>query len=80
VGVILYQLLTGAVPFHGDTTVQLLAKVLTQDPPPMEFEAPHEGARLQIEAVTMKALAKEPEDRFSSARAFREALDGCLLF
>lgn len=80
VGVILYQLLTGGVPFHGDTTVQLLAKVLTQDPPPMDFQAPHEGARLQIEAVTMKALAKEPEDRFETARAFREALDGCLLF
>jgi len=80
VGVILYQLLTGRVPFQGDTTVQLLAKVLTQDPPPMQFEAPHDGARAQIEAVTLKALSKKPEDRFESARAFRESLDGCLLF
>jgi serine/threonine protein kinase len=80
VGVILYQLLTGRVPFHGETTVQLLAKVLTQAPPPMEFDAPSESAREQIERVTLQALAKEPEDRFESARAFRVALDGCLLF
>ncbi|NJK89225.1 MAG: serine/threonine protein kinase [Myxococcales bacterium] len=80
VGVILYQLLTGDVPFQGESTVQLLAKVLTQAPAPMRFDAPSEASRRQIEAVTFRALSKEPEDRFESARVFRQALDDCLVF
>ncbi|MGF1510461.1 MAG: protein kinase [Myxococcota bacterium] len=76
IGVILYQLLTGHVPFDGESTVQLLAKVLTQAPPTMEFEADSPAIRDHLRAVTMKALAKEPEDRFTSAKAFLEALDG----
>jgi serine/threonine protein kinase len=76
VGVILYQLLTGRVPFDGESTVQLLAKVLTQPPPEMDFECPNPSVRAHLQAVTLKALAKEPEDRFDSAQAFLEALDG----
>lgn len=78
VGVILYQLLTGRVPFDGDSTVQLLAKVLTQDPPPIEVQLPAHLAE-QLEAVVQQALAKEPEERFADARAFRRALEDCLL-
>ncbi len=79
VGVILYQLLVGTVPFDGESTVQLLAKVLTQQPPPMVFSAPNEEARSRVEALTMRALAKEPDERFPSAQAFRQAIDACLV-
>lgn len=77
VGVILYQLLTGRVPFEGDSTVQLLAKVLTQDPPPLQVQGARESTRQALEQVVFQALAKEPEDRFASARAFRRALEAC---
>ncbi|MEM6367986.1 MAG: protein kinase [Myxococcota bacterium] len=75
VGVILYQLLTGKVPFEGDSTVQLLAKVLTQAPPPMEFEAAHPVVREELTRIAFRALAKEAEDRFASAAAFKRALE-----
>ncbi len=75
VGVILYQLLTGRVPFEGDSTVQLLAKVLTQTPPPMEVDSPDPAVREELTRIAFKALAKEAADRFSSAVAFKRALE-----
>lgn len=72
IGVILYFLLTGRVPFDGDNTVQILSRVLTQDPPPIDL--PGEPRLPQIQAFWDRALAKEPSDRFESAEAMQIAL------
>jgi tetratricopeptide (TPR) repeat protein len=72
-GVVLYQMLTGRLPFEGPTTLSVLHKIGTETPPPpSQFRADLDPA---LEAVVQKALARRPEDRFASAREFAEALD-----
>jgi len=64
-GIVLYEMLTGKVPFSGDTPVEIAMKHLSQVPkPPSELRAdvPHD-----LDAVVMRAIAKDPEQRYSSA-------------
>ena len=71
-GVLLYQLLTGERPFDGSFT-SIMHKVLNTEPSaPSQLDAalPH-----AIDAVVLKAIAKHPQDRYSSASAFASALD-----
>jgi serine/threonine protein kinase len=72
-GVVLYQMLTGRLPYEGPTTLSVLHKIASEaPPPPSHFRADLDPA---LEAVIQKALARRPEDRFRAARAFAEALD-----
>ena len=77
-GIILYQLLTGRTPFVADTALAVVLKHITEppEPPATHYAGVHKG----LEAVCMRALAKDRNDRFQTARAMRsairEALDG----
>jgi serine/threonine-protein kinase len=65
VGIVLYEMLTGAVPFTGDTPLEIAMKHLSATPePPSEQrpEVPHE-----LDAIVLRALAKRPEDRYQTA-------------
>jgi len=65
VGVVLYEMLTGSVPFTGDTPLEIAMKHLSATPePPSEKrpEVPHELA-----SIVLRALAKRPEDRYQTA-------------
>jgi beta-lactam-binding protein with PASTA domain/tRNA A-37 threonylcarbamoyl transferase component Bud32 len=65
VGVVLYELLTGVVPFSGDTPVEIAMKHLSSTPEPpstKRAEVPRE-----LDLVVMRALAKDPADRYQSA-------------
>jgi serine/threonine-protein kinase len=65
VGIVLYEMLTGAVPFTGDTPLEIAMKHLSAIPePPSEQrpEVPHE-----LDSIVLRALAKRPEDRYQSA-------------
>ncbi len=65
VGVVLYELLTGEVPFTGDTPVEIAMKHLSQAPKrPSEIrpEVPRD-----VDAIALRALAKDPADRYQSA-------------
>jgi serine/threonine protein kinase len=67
-GVVLFQLLTGVLPFEGGTTAATLRKIVQDPPPPLgEYlkDCPPE-----LEGVVQKALAKNREDRYSSAEDF----------
>jgi serine/threonine-protein kinase len=64
-GVVLYEMLTGKVPFSGDTPVEIAMKHLSQVPElPSQLRSniPHD-----LDAVVMRALAKDPEQRYASA-------------
>src|SRR5438874_6587223 len=65
VGVVLYELLTGVVPFSGDTPVEIAMKHLStapEPPSPRRAEIPRE-----LDLVVLRALAKDPADRYPSA-------------
>jgi serine/threonine-protein kinase len=70
-GVIVFEVLTGRRPFEG-TTAALVRKVLGEVPPVPSSIEPRLTAAL--DRVILQALAKKPENRFSSARAFLHAL------
>ena len=64
-GIVLYEMLTGKVPFSGDTPVEIAMKHLSQVPEPpskLRPELPHD-----LDAVIMRALAKDPDQRYASA-------------
>jgi serine/threonine protein kinase len=65
-GAVLYNLLTGRVPFAGTTSGEVLDKVVHAQPPAIarfNYDVP-----LELERITLKLLAKDPERRFQSAR------------
>jgi serine/threonine-protein kinase len=64
-GIVVYEMLTGKVPFTGDTPVEIAMKHLSAVPdPPSELR---EGIPHELDAVVMRALAKDPEQRYGSA-------------
>src|SRR5438128_770348 len=72
VGVILYELLTGVVPFEGETAVAIAFKQVAADPRPPSALNPAVPAGL--DAIVLRALAKDPARRYASADEFLDAL------
>jgi serine/threonine-protein kinase len=72
VGVILYQLLTGRVPFEAENAIGVVLKHVTEDPPRPSSINP--VVHPKLEAVCLKAMSKKPEDRYANARAMRADL------
>jgi serine/threonine-protein kinase len=64
-GVVLYELLTGEAPFEGDTPVEIAMRHLSTVPEPPSALRPDLPRELDL--VVMRALAKDPEDRYQSA-------------
>lgn len=71
-GVVLYEMLTGELPFQGDTVVAVAMKHLQDDPPSLRERNPRVPAML--EQIVLRALAKTVEDRWSSAGQLGKAL------
>jgi len=75
-GVVLYELVTGRRPYHADTPVAVLLKHANDPlPPPRQFAPTLPSA---VEQVLVKALAKKPEDRYTTMGAFADALETAL--
>jgi eukaryotic-like serine/threonine-protein kinase len=74
VGVILYELLTGTVPFAGKPPMATMTAQLTEKPMAPRTRAPHREISPALEAVVMGALEKGRQDRYQSASALHEAL------
>jgi eukaryotic-like serine/threonine-protein kinase len=66
-GAVLYQALTGDPPFAGENTAVVLHRVLTADPDPLRVR--RRAVPPELEAVCLKCLAKDPDDRYESAAA-----------
>ncbi len=74
-GVVLFELLTGRLPFAADNPVAMMMAHQNQ-PPPFPSQYFPGGVSPAVQAATMRALAKRPEDRFPSADGFLDALMG----
>jgi predicted Ser/Thr protein kinase len=72
-GIVLYQLLTGSVPFKAETPSSVIYKHVYETPPPPRTINP--AISPEAESVVLKAIAKKPEDRFQNPVEFREALE-----
>jgi serine/threonine-protein kinase len=77
IGVILYECLTGRVPFEGDTPVAIALKQISEQPIPPSHLNPEVSPAL--DAVVMKALQREPSMRFGDSDEFIAALDAAML-
>src|SRR5258707_3995357 len=73
VGIILYELLTGRVPFEGESAVTIALKQVNEQPvPPSAFNA---FVTPELEAVVIRALEQDPARRFADADEFIAALE-----
>jgi beta-lactam-binding protein with PASTA domain/tRNA A-37 threonylcarbamoyl transferase component Bud32 len=74
IGIILYEMLTARVPFDGESAVTIALKQVSEQPVPPSQLNP--AVSPQLEAVVMRALAKDPAQRYPDADAFIAALQG----
>jgi serine/threonine-protein kinase len=72
VGVLLYQALTGKLPFDGQNDIDVLAAQVSSEPVPPSRVKPTISP--EMDQVVLTALRKDPKERFGSARDFRLAL------
>src|ERR1700754_4911068 len=72
-GIVLYELLTGQVPFEGEAPVSIALKQVSERPVPPSQMRP--GVPPALEAVVLRALEKDPARRFQSAEEFIAALE-----
>ncbi|MBI5531536.1 MAG: protein kinase [Deltaproteobacteria bacterium] len=79
VGVILFQLLTGRLPFVADSPTQVVLMHLTVPPPDPRQIAPDRDISASLAMVTLSALSKDPKDRYQTSDAFSEALQSVKL-
>ena len=77
-GVVLYRLWTGQLPFDGDTPFVIVDKQLHEAPTPLNVACP--DLPLWCDAIMARALAKDPADRFQTAQEFKAALASSATF
>ena len=73
VGILLYEMLTGTVPFTGESPVEIAMKHLSDTPRPPSLQRPEIPPDLDM--VVLRALAKNPDDRFQTAEEMDAELD-----
>jgi tRNA A-37 threonylcarbamoyl transferase component Bud32 len=72
IGVTLYEIITGHLPFSGESNLQIFASAMSR--PPLPLRAYTKGVPPAVEAVLLKCLAKARENRYPSVTALSEAL------
>ncbi len=72
-GVIVYEWLTGTWPFDGSSQIEIAMKHVQEPPPSLRKRVP--TISIEVEQVVLKALAKEPDNRYPSVQAFSVALE-----
>ena len=76
-GCILYEMLTGDVPFHAETFMGVLTKHMFENPEPPSQRNPAVHVPPDVEAVCLKALAKDRDQRFQTMKELAVALESC---
>jgi serine/threonine-protein kinase len=76
-GCILYEMLTGDVPFHAETFMGVLTKHMFEPPQPPSQRNPNVAIPHDVEAVVLKALAKDRDQRYQTMKEMAVALEAC---
>lgn len=76
IGILLYELLTGKLPFKGENAVEIALKHLKEPLPSIRDELPN--IPQSVENIIIKATAKNPKNRYADAREMHEDLKTCL--
>ncbi len=74
VGLVLYELLTGRVPFSAPTFMAVVSQHLSEPPPPPRSIAPEAELPAEAERLILRCLEKQPDDRYADVHALRAAL------
>lgn len=74
VGVVLYEMLTGFLPFNAPSTMALMLEHIQTPPVPPSQRLPGAGISPAMDSVVLQCLAKNPADRFQSARDLKHAM------
>ena len=70
-GALFYELVTGSIPFGGESIVEVGNAIVREDPtPPTEYNPDAEA----VEKIILKCLAKKPQDRYQTADELLDAL------
>jgi eukaryotic-like serine/threonine-protein kinase len=77
-GIILYELLAGAVPFSGPTPLNVLTAQMTETAVSPRTRAPERGISRALEAVVLHAMAKDPAGRYPTAGAIASAINAAI--
>ncbi len=76
-GVVLYQLATGKLPFTGSSPWEVMTNIITTEPIlPRRIEP---GLPVRLDRIIMKALSKRPENRFQTAKEFKDAIEDVII-
>jgi len=71
-GIVLYEMLTGARPFRGNTVAETLTAIIREEPEPLEKAAP--SVPMPVRLIVERLLAKEPSGRFAATRDLAQDL------
>lgn len=71
-GIVLYQMVTGKLPFQADTSMAVMFRILHEAPPPPR--SVNAAIPLYLDTIVQKALAKDPDHRFQTAQEMAQAL------
>jgi serine/threonine-protein kinase len=75
-GIVLFETLTGVLPYDGDSPEAIIMKHLMDEPPELATLRP--DAPQCLGTILKKALAKDPSERFQNPVQFRQALESCI--
>jgi serine/threonine-protein kinase len=76
-GVVLYQMMTGQLPFTGSSPWEVMTNIITNQPvPPKRIER---DLPVRLDRIIIKALSKKPENRFQTAKEFKDAIEDVLM-
>ncbi len=73
-GVVLYELVSGLLPFRGNSYYEVARKILMEPAPSLAEVAPEAGVPVGVEGLIRRALAKKPDERFADLKSMGEAI------
>lgn len=79
-GIVMYESLTGKVPFLGRNYADTMGKQISEPPPPFKEARPDLDIPESMEKIVMRALAKQTEDRYQSLTQMRKDLEAALSY